>query len=59
MADYTVYRSGQKMTFSITLDEKPQDTTQPQIPTDTERMPENGSYDEWYRYFAPFFGNGG
>ncbi|MGM9603458.1 MAG: S1C family serine protease, partial [Faecousia sp.] len=45
----TVIRSGERITMGITLDEKPKDlnttvTTEP-------NMPENGSYDEWYKYF--------
>lgn len=45
----TVIRSGERVTMDITLDEKPQDlstSTQP-----TENMPQNGDYDEWYKYF--------
>ena len=52
----TVYRSGQELTLEITFDEKPQDlTTESTDPTVSGEMPENGSYEEWYKYF---FGNG-
>ena len=44
----TVFRSGQEVTMSITLDEKPRDTA--------AKQPESGSYDDWYEYF---FGNQG
>ena len=48
-----VYRGGAEQVLSITLDEKPQQETT----TATEPMPESGSYEEWYKYFAPYFGN--
>lgn len=52
-----VFRSGQELTLDITLDEKPaQDTPNapnPSIPSenDTENMPQDGSYDDWYEFF--------
>lgn len=49
----TVYRNGQTLTMPITLSEKPHDT-QTQEPAEGE-MPQNGTYEEWYKYF---FGNG-
>ena len=46
----TVIRSGERITLDITLDEKPKDLNV--TPTATEPvMPDNGSYDEWYKYF--------
>ncbi len=53
----TVFRGGSELVLSITLDEKPSTTTQPetQWPNEAE-MPEEGSFEEWYNYFAPFFG---
>ena len=51
----TIFRSGEQITLPITLDEKVQT---PQEPTPDANMPENGSYEEWYDYFFPFFGNG-
>ncbi len=57
----TVFRGGQELTLNITLDEKPAETTTqtpnvPNIPSenDTENMPEDGSYSDWYDFF---FGN--
>ncbi len=52
-----IYRAGLVKTLNVTLDERPRDldTTpaQGQIP--------EGSFEDWYDYFAPFFGfgNGG
>ena len=54
----TVYRGGRELVLTITLDEKPADTSgATQLPNESE-MPEDGSYEEWYNYFSPFFGNG-
>ena len=56
----TVFRSGAEVVLEITLDEKPQDTdTQQPVNPDSSQMPQNGSYDEWYDYFFPFFGGRG
>lgn len=57
----TVYRGGLEKTIPVVLDERPanQDTViedyqpQPEQPS----MPE-GNYNEWYDFFAPFFGYG-
>ena len=48
----TVFRRGAEVTLAITLDEKPANTDTV-VPEDTGKgkMPENGSYDEWYDYF--------
>ena len=51
----TVYRGGMEKVLTITLDEKPQETTAESTPA--EPMPQSGSYEEWYNYFSPFFGN--
>ena len=54
----TVYRGGAEVILQITLDERPQETeTTPVVPDDSN-MPKDGSYEEWYNYFAPFFGEG-
>lgn len=53
----TVFRAGQEMVLDITFDEKPQDTDSTDE-TISGEMPENGSYEEWYNYFAPYFGGG-
>ena len=51
----TVYRAGQEQVLSITLDERPQANTQsspePTPGGEEFEMPENGSYEEWFRYF--------
>ena len=48
----TVIRSGERITMDITLDEKPKDLNSTVTLTPTEPgMPENGNYDEWYKYF--------
>ena len=49
----TVIRSGQQLELSITLDEKPQETTVPSPGTDSS-MPSEGSYEDWYDFFFPF-----
>ena len=48
----TVYRGGAEIVLDITLDEKPADlnATVPEESTQG-KMPENGSYDEWYDFF--------
>lgn len=50
----TVYRGGAEKVLTITLDEKPQNTET--VPASTEGMPQTGSFEEWYNYFAPYFG---
>ena len=57
----TVSRGGELQVLVITLDEKPRVTeTEPTIewPDDAENMPQDGSFEEWFNYFAPFFGYG-
>ncbi len=54
----TVYRSGERLVLSITLDEKPAATNTLPVVPDESAMPEDGSFEEWYNYFAPFFGYG-
>ena len=46
----TVIRSGERMTMDITLDEKPRDT-QSSSSTVEPTQPQNGDYDEWYKFF--------
>ncbi len=54
----TVLRQGRELELTITLTEKPRsDSTLPEednLPGSD--MPSDGSYEEWYEYFAPFFG---
>ena len=52
----TVYRGGRELEFSITLDEKPRDTASESAPSNGQ-MPQEGNYEDWYNYFAPFFGD--
>lgn len=49
----TVIRAGERKTLTITLDEKPRDLNAPE--QEKEEMPQNGNYDEWYKFF---FGEG-
>ena len=55
----TVYRGGRELELTITLAEKPQTTTSQEEQTQPEsEMPSEGSYEDWFKYFEPFFGNG-
>lgn len=62
----TVFRSGQKLTLNITLEEKqapettPSDTgaTEPTAAESTPEDRESGGFDDWSDFFAPFFGGG-
>lgn len=51
----TILRGGQELTLEITLDAKPQQTSQPASQPDA-KMPE-GDYDDWYEYFRRYFGD--
>ena len=64
----TVFRSGKELVLTITLDEKPSDTSTPTTPT-TPAMPtapqesngipsEDSEWDMWYEYLKPFFDAG-
>ena len=61
-ASIRVWRSGQYLDLQITFDQRPQtdpnSTQVPTVPSGQGQMPESGSYEEWYKYFAPFFGDG-
>ncbi len=54
----TVYRNGESVYLHITLDEKPVETpTEPTEPSQqTPNMPNAGDFDNWFDFFAPFFG---
>ena len=58
----TVYRAGAEVELTITLTEKPHTTNAVQPDTEQPQpngeMPQDGSYEEWYNYFFPFFGKG-
>ena len=47
----TVIRSGKELTLDITLDEKPQETTEDAVPQPDANMPSEGDYDEWFDWF--------
>ena len=47
----TVFRGGQELQLSITLDAKPQEN-KTEIPAPSGgKLPENGDYEDWYNYF--------
>ena len=51
-----VFRGGQELTLTVTLDEKPREETAVTAPIpDKNQMPEEGNYEDWFEYFAPFF----
>ena len=50
----TVVRSGAQLELSITLDEKPRETTAT-TPQADPSMPSEGSYDDWYEFFRRYF----
>lgn len=45
----TIYRAGQTLALSITLDEKPRETQTPG--GDAPNMPSSGNFEEWFNYF--------
>lgn len=51
----TVYREGKMVYLKVTLDEKPVENQEPQI-EEEPAMPSEGDYNEWFEFFAPFFG---
>ena len=60
----TVYRGGQEIDLTITLDEKPapveeEETAEdPTLPSGSGEMPSEGSAEDWFNFYAPFFGFG-
>ena len=58
----TVYRAGAELELTITFDERPQDPDAEQQaqqqPQQSGEMPSSGSYEDWFKYFSPFFGGG-
>lgn len=55
----TVYRAGAVVELTITFDERPQDPNASlEQPQGQGEMPSSGTYEDWYNYFAPFFGGG-
>ena len=53
-----VFRSGVEWNLTITLTERPQDADASQPSKPDNEMPSEGSYEDWYKYFEPFFGKG-
>ena len=53
----TVFRSGREVVLTITLDEKPRDTTGNAPAPGAGDMPQEGNYEDWYNYFFPYFDN--
>ena len=49
----TVYRNGQNVYLTITFDEKPVVTEEQ---SSNESTQQNGSFNDWFDFFAPFFG---
>ena len=54
-ATVKLIRSGKEMTLTITFDERPQQTEEPESQQQSP-MPGEGSYDEWFDYFRRYFG---
>jgi S1-C subfamily serine protease len=53
----TVYRNGETIYLNTVLDAKPQETEESQTDQqDTIFSPEHEDYQDWYNYFAPYFG---
>ena len=49
-------RGGERMTVTVTLDERPQSLSSAGTTPSQEEMPSEGDYDEWYEYFRRYFG---
>lgn len=52
-----VFRGGQELSLTITLDEKPQDLNKPDA--GSTEIPSEGDFDEWYDYFRKYFNEQG
>lgn len=55
----TVFRSGREVVLTITLDEKPRENAGNLPVPGSGDMPQEGNYEDWYNYFAPYFGDQG
>ena len=55
----TVFRSGREVVLTITLDEKPRENAGNLPAPGSGDMPQEGNYEDWYNYFAPYFGDQG
>ena len=49
--EIVVFRSGARVTLPITLDEKPVENAGASNGNGSGKMPESGSYEEWYEFF--------
>jgi serine protease Do len=59
VVEIKVYRAGMTKSIYVKLDERPRDTAvQPQPQPQPEGQMPEGNYDEWFDFFAPFFGRG-
>ena len=52
----TLIRGGERMTVTVTLDERPQNLSSANTTPSQGEMPSEGDYDEWYEYFRRYFG---
>ena len=52
----TLIRSGERMTVTVTLDERPQNLGTAATEPSQNEMPSEGDFDEWYEYFRRYFG---
>ena len=58
-AKITIYRGGKIMTLMVVLDERPAELdTQNATPTEPQQQMPEGNFEDWYDFFAPFFGYG-
>lgn len=60
-----IFRGGQELELKIILDAKPAPATeetapqeQPTMPSSSEGMPSEGNAEDWFNFYAPFFGFG-
>ena len=60
-----IFRGGQELELPIVLDAKPAPVTeepevqeQPTMPSSSEGMPSEGNAEDWFNFYAPFFGFG-
>ena len=58
-AKITIYRGGQILTLVVVLDERPADVDTGSVqPTEPQQQMPEGNFEDWYDFFAPFFGFG-
>ena len=54
--EMTLIRSGERLTVTVTLDERPQSLGSAGTTPSQGEMPSEGDFDEWYEYFRRYFG---